>query len=308
MNKLRKPASGFTMVPNALIRSDTLSLKAKGLYCLLFSKPDNWIYMEEALVKESLDGRESYRSGIMELVRAGWLSKVQVRDDKGVFSHIDWRLSDDGLAADGKPVAGQSPTNNTDLIKTDRAIPSVSPKPTKASTRALPAISIAIVLEHLAEIPAELADAACSKFNMSIGSTIDEWAKFRNHHISARSKHTRIDLCWDTWCRNAAKWQRGGKTPTGGAAGQGGGKRYDPVAAAKGRAMAELFGERAERPGGQTAGQDSSADPWGGGAETVDASFVDFGASDEASQRNAGGADGSNSDCHERAALPLQGQ
>ncbi|TAV00333.1 helix-turn-helix domain-containing protein [Rhizobium ruizarguesonis] len=101
MNKLRKAPSGFTMVPNALIRSSDLSLKAKGLYCLLFSKPDNWIYMEEALVNESADGRESYRSGIKELVESGWLTKVQVRDDKGVFSHIDWHLSDDGLAVAG---------------------------------------------------------------------------------------------------------------------------------------------------------------------------------------------------------------
>ncbi|NEH32644.1 hypothetical protein [Rhizobium ruizarguesonis] len=121
MNKLRKPPSGFTMVPNALIRSSSLSLKAKGLYCLLFSKPDNWIYMEEALVSESADGRESYRSGIKELVESGWLTKVQVRDDKGVFSHIDWHLSDDGSPVAGKPVAGESPPNNTELIKTERS-------------------------------------------------------------------------------------------------------------------------------------------------------------------------------------------
>lgn len=137
MNKLRKPPSGFTMVPNALIRSATLSLKAKGLYCLLFSKPDNWIYVEEALIKESADGRESYRSGIKELVDTGWLNKVQVRDEKGVFSHIDWHLSVDGKpvvgeSVDGQAVAGQSPANNTDDIKTD-GIKTLPPTPKGAA-------------------------------------------------------------------------------------------------------------------------------------------------------------------------------
>lgn len=135
VNKLRKPPSGFTMVPNSLIRNDTLSLKAKGLYCLLFAKPDNWTYVEEALINESADGRESYRSGIMELVKAGWLTKVQVRDDKGVFSHIDWCLSVDGkpvngLPVAGEPVAGKSPTNNTYDNNTDdkKTVPPKNPK------------------------------------------------------------------------------------------------------------------------------------------------------------------------------------
>lgn len=132
------------MVPNALIRSATLSLKAKGRYCLLFSKPDNWIYLEEALIKESADGREAYRSGIKELVDSGWLNKVQVRDDKGVLRHIDWHLSVDGTPVDGEAVVGQlaagkSPHNNTDDNNTDIVIPSVSPKP-KTKAPAVPTV------------------------------------------------------------------------------------------------------------------------------------------------------------------------
>ncbi|GAK69322.1 hypothetical protein RRU01S_04_01440 [Agrobacterium rubi TR3 = NBRC 13261] len=281
MNKLRKPPSGFTMVPNALIRSDALSLKAKGLYCLLFSKPDNWIYMEDALVNESADGRDSYRSGIKELIETGWLIKVQVRDDKGVFSHIDWHLSDDGQSADGKPVAGQSPTSNTDENKTDREIPSVSPKPkTKASPRANPATSIAITLQGLASIPTEFIDRAASH-DLSVLTIDDEWAKFRNHHISARSKHTRIDLCWDTWCRNAARWQSRGAANAGGGAGHGSHKRHDPVAAARDRTVADLFGVGAKGHGGATADADTSPDPFGSREDAIDASFVDVGAGNE---------------------------
>jgi hypothetical protein len=51
MNKLRKPDSDFTQIPNALLRDDKVSLKAKGVYCLPYSKPDDWVYIEEVLVR-----------------------------------------------------------------------------------------------------------------------------------------------------------------------------------------------------------------------------------------------------------------
>jgi hypothetical protein len=62
-----------------------------------------------------------------------------------------------------------------------------------------PQRSIAVLLEGLTEIPTECIGAA-KEHGLSAERATDEWAKFRNHHISARSKHTRIDLCWDTWC------------------------------------------------------------------------------------------------------------
>ncbi|MDI7862371.1 hypothetical protein MRS76_10415 [Rhizobiaceae bacterium n13] len=137
MNKLRKPPSGFTMVPKALIRSPSLSLKAKGLYCLLFAKPDGWTYVEEALIRESTDGRDGFRACIAELVKSGWLSKQQVQDENRKFSHTDWHLSvdgkpGDGSSVDGKAVAGKSDTNNTDGNNTDLN-KTVSPKAPKGA-------------------------------------------------------------------------------------------------------------------------------------------------------------------------------
>jgi hypothetical protein len=81
-----------------------------------------------------------------------------------------------------------------------KGIPSVSPasNQSKASTRAVPVRSLAVLLEDLATIPADLWGAARSKHQLPAESIEGEWAKFRNHHISARSKHTRVDLCWDT--------------------------------------------------------------------------------------------------------------
>jgi len=89
MNKLRKPTSDFTIIPNALLRDASISFKAKGLYALLFSKPDDWVYIEDALLKECLDGRDSFRSGLKELGDAGWIRKEQVRDKQGNFLHTE---------------------------------------------------------------------------------------------------------------------------------------------------------------------------------------------------------------------------
>lgn len=131
MNKLRKPPSGFTMVPNTLIRCEGLSLKAKGLYCLLFAKPDNWTYVEEVLIKESTDGRDAFRAGLKELIQHGWLTKLQVRDKNNQFSHTEWHLSVDGKAVDGFSGDGKSDTNNTYRSKTDK----IPPNPQGEETR-----------------------------------------------------------------------------------------------------------------------------------------------------------------------------
>lgn len=128
MNKLRKPDSDFTQIPNALLRDDKVSLKAKGVYCLLYSKPDDWVYIEEVLVRESWDGRDAFRSAVAELARQGWLSKRQVRKD-GVFSHTEiWLHAVAGKPVDGESVAGsavdgKSDATNTDQTKTDELIP-----------------------------------------------------------------------------------------------------------------------------------------------------------------------------------------
>lgn len=205
---------------------------------------------------------------------------------------------DDEKALNLTPKGTEPDAAYIDNIPNNIPVEHSKPK-TKAFTRALPARSIAILLEDLVTIPTVLFTAAWEKHGLAGDVARDEWAKFRNHHISARSKHTRVDLCWDTWCRNAAKWKRGGSAPAAGTSGQGGGKRYDPVAAAKSRAMAELFGDSAEGHGGKAVDFGAGADPWGGGTDAVDASFVDVSPSHETGQRAAGGADGGHPDRHE---------
>lgn len=129
MNKLHKQIAPFTQVPNELLRDPTISLKAKGMYALMYSKPDGWMFYESAIVAESRDGKDAVGSAIDELIAAGWLTRKGGREDgTGRFTAFDYEIK---ATRSGLPVAenprrenrsGKPATINTDIINTDEVI------------------------------------------------------------------------------------------------------------------------------------------------------------------------------------------
>ena len=80
MDYLRKVRSrGFTTVTNDIFFEKTLSLKAKGLYCLMQSLADGWRFSIAGLAGTSSDGKAAVRSAVHELERAGYLRREVVR-------------------------------------------------------------------------------------------------------------------------------------------------------------------------------------------------------------------------------------
>ena len=82
----------FTQVPNQIIRDERLSFKSKGLYAHLTSKPDNWTFYIDEMVKSSKDGKSSVQSGLKELEKYGYLRRVKYKDDKGKFVGWDYLI------------------------------------------------------------------------------------------------------------------------------------------------------------------------------------------------------------------------
>lgn len=117
--KVEKPQADFTIVCNSVLRDARLSLRAKGLYALMFSKPDDWIFHEAALMTEFTDGRDALRATFRELIGTGWLTKLQPRQG-GKFEHNVYRLTVDWKSVDGSTVDGKSTPTNTDISKTDK--------------------------------------------------------------------------------------------------------------------------------------------------------------------------------------------
>jgi len=86
----------YATVPNHVLNDSNLSLKAKGLFAYLQSKPDGWKFSVERISKQTKDGANSIKSGIKELEEMGYLKRVPKRDEdgSGKWAGYDYILSE----------------------------------------------------------------------------------------------------------------------------------------------------------------------------------------------------------------------
>ena len=95
MAKLRtEKKHGFTTIDNDIFRNQALSLKAKGLLCLMISLPDGWNYSVAGLVALSSDGESSVRSALKELQEHGYFYRRQIRQN-GKISDIEYVICEE---------------------------------------------------------------------------------------------------------------------------------------------------------------------------------------------------------------------
>ena len=137
----------FVIINRTCLKDDRVSLKAKGLHCLMLAQADEWEFYLDDLVKRSRDGRDSVKAAIKELYHLGYLNKYAERDKKGkivrwvtdVYEYpqallttcqkpVDTRaLSRSGKSTSGKPTCGKSTpnknnNNNINLNKNNNVI------------------------------------------------------------------------------------------------------------------------------------------------------------------------------------------
>lgn len=79
--------SGFTKVPNDVLRDATLSLQAKALYALIASKPVSWDFSGRRLAEESSNGFDALNRALHELEHGGWLVRRKLPSGKA-----EWNL------------------------------------------------------------------------------------------------------------------------------------------------------------------------------------------------------------------------
>lgn len=91
---LRKEKKGdFTVIDNAIFRNKGLSLKAKGMLCLMLSLPDGWEFSVAGLAGCSTDGKSAVTSALNELEAAGYFRREQARN-KGNFGGAVYVISE----------------------------------------------------------------------------------------------------------------------------------------------------------------------------------------------------------------------
>lgn len=125
----------YTVMSNVHLRDKTLSLKAKGLLAMILSLPDDWHYSVHGLVAICKESKASIISGLKELENSGYLTRRQLRDEKGQMADIeytiyeeprspcaDFRQTDNrhpDLPQAGKPHSDNQPQINKEVTNTE---------------------------------------------------------------------------------------------------------------------------------------------------------------------------------------------
>lgn len=122
MERFTKYKINFTQVSNIVLNDKRLSLKAKGLYAYLFSKPDNWVFLVDVILSDIKEGRDAFYSALKELIKNGYIIKYRERKENGKLGGVIYEFVDPtvDLSATEKPTT-ENPTlenpdsNNTNL-------------------------------------------------------------------------------------------------------------------------------------------------------------------------------------------------
>ncbi|WP_281321990.1 helix-turn-helix domain-containing protein [Flavobacterium aestivum] len=138
MAKLTKQIVPFGMVPNTLLNDNKISLKAKGLFAFMQSKPDGWNFSVDKIAFQCKEAKSSISEGLKELENFGYLIRKKQQTGNGFV--VDYRLYFDNISdkpiADfqsleiqslknpilGNPIIGKSVNNsNKDISKKDNS-------------------------------------------------------------------------------------------------------------------------------------------------------------------------------------------
>lgn len=136
MAKFTNLSQNFTMIPNWLINNQSISLKSKGLFIFLASKPNDFSFSIERIAKLNKEGENAIKTALKELEAVGLLIRKKFKGNDGLFSGIEYILTDtpnfdkkqpcsdsspsDENPSDGKSTSGkQSNINKKDFNKKD---------------------------------------------------------------------------------------------------------------------------------------------------------------------------------------------
>lgn len=108
----------FTQVANDVLNDPKLSLKSKGLYAFLYSKPDGWNFEANRISKQSKDGRDSVRGAIKELEDNGYLEREKLSDGRMIYRIVYKPMTENPLQAIENPMTEKPNDGKTHSGKT----------------------------------------------------------------------------------------------------------------------------------------------------------------------------------------------
>lgn len=87
-------SSGYTVLPNGILRDANLSLKTKGLFAIILSLPEDWDYSVAGLAAVAGCGRDAIRSALNEMEQAGYLTRARSHGESGKFTGMVYTIRD----------------------------------------------------------------------------------------------------------------------------------------------------------------------------------------------------------------------
>jgi hypothetical protein len=124
----------YSIIHNGFLRSTKISLKAKGLLAFLLSLPDDWQIHVMDLINRCKEGEAAVRSGLKELEKAGYIVKIQIRNENdNKFKGVEYDVHEVPTKSQCEP-RGDFPhaenpnAENRGLLKTNRLKTNITKK------------------------------------------------------------------------------------------------------------------------------------------------------------------------------------
>ena len=92
----------YVNIDQQLIRDESLSWKARGIFMYLWSQTDEWDFYAKEVAKHATDGLDALNSGLVELEQHGYLSRQRKRDNEGRLKGSNWILHEKPKKANPK--------------------------------------------------------------------------------------------------------------------------------------------------------------------------------------------------------------
>lgn len=132
--------NNYTCVNNFINTDNRISFRAKGIWLYAFSRPDNWVFRLNDLISQTPDGRDAIKAALSELEKAGYLARIQSRNDNGKFSQSEWQFFEKPqnsqiiLPQTEKPLTEKPQTAKRPLISNDILVSNENNKYTPPSS------------------------------------------------------------------------------------------------------------------------------------------------------------------------------
>lgn len=123
----RKYDRDYCQMANEFLKDTRLSWKAKGIIAYVQMLPDDWVLNMRDLTNRATDGRDSLYSGIKELEKFGYCSKIMQRNPDGTIAGFAYEICDKAIFQPftENPVMDAPQPENPDTVKPDTEKPTL---------------------------------------------------------------------------------------------------------------------------------------------------------------------------------------